>query len=144
MKKTILILFLCCLGVTSTFAQKGTKERVKVHSKALEGNLIGDPADRDVTVYLPPSYQSNPGQRFPVLYMLHGFTDNDSQWFGWESHWINLQDVIEQSLAEGLSKEMIVVMPNAYNRFKGSMYASSATIGDCETLVTHELINYVD
>lgn len=144
MKKTILILFLCCLGVTSTFAQKGTKERVKVHSKALEGNLIGDPADRDVTVYLPPSYQSNPEKRFPVLYMLHGFTDNDSQWFGWESHWINLQDVIEQSLAEGLSKEMIVVMPNAYNRFKGSMYASSATIGDWETFVTQELINYVD
>ncbi|AMQ56451.1 alpha/beta hydrolase-fold protein [Algoriphagus sanaruensis] len=144
MKKTILILFLCCLGVTSTFAQKGTKERVKVHSKALEGNLIGDPADRDVTVYLPPSYQSNPGKRFPVLYMLHGFTDNDSQWFGWESHWINLQDVIEQSLAEGLSKEMIVVMPNAYNRFKGSMYASSATIGDWETFVTQELVNYVD
>ena len=144
MKKTILILFLFCLGVTSTFAQKGTKERVKVHSKALEGNLIGDPADRDVTVYLPPSYQSNPEKRFPVLYMLHGFTDNDSQWFGWESHWINLQDVIEQSLAEGLSKEMIVVMPNAYNRFKGSMYASSATIGDWETFVTQELVNYVD
>ena len=144
MKKTILILFLFCLGVTSTFAQKGTKERVKVHSKALEGNLIGDPADRDVTVYLPPSYQSNPEKRFPVLYMLHGFTDNDSQWFGWEKHWINLQHVIEQSLAEGLSQEMIVVMPNAYNKFKGSMYASSVTIGDWETFVTQELVRYVD
>jgi enterochelin esterase-like enzyme len=76
--------------------------------------------------------------------MLHGFTDNDSQWFGWEKHWINLQDVIEQSLSEGLSKEMIVVMPNAFNRFKGSMYASSATIGDWETFVTQELVSYVD
>jgi enterochelin esterase-like enzyme len=76
--------------------------------------------------------------------MLHGFTDTDSQWFGWEDHWINLQDVIEQSIAEGLSKEMIVVMPNAYNTFKGSMYASSATIGDWETFVTQELVSYVD
>ncbi|RZS95249.1 alpha/beta hydrolase-fold protein [Cecembia calidifontis] len=76
--------------------------------------------------------------------MLHGFTDTDSQWFGWENHWINLQTVIEQSLAEGLSKEMIVVMPNAYNRFKGSMYASSATIGDWETFVTKELVGYID
>jgi enterochelin esterase-like enzyme len=144
MKRHLLIMLLICLGAFSSFAQKGTKERIKVHSKALEGNLIGDPADRDVTVYLPPSYASNPDKRFPVLYMLHGFTDTDSQWFGWEKHWINLQDVIEQSLAEGLSKEMIVVMPNAYNRFKGSMYANSVTIGDWETFVTQELVRYVD
>lgn len=144
MKRFFLFMLLFSLGAFSTFAQKGTKERIKVHSKALEGNLIGDPADRDVTVYLPPSYASNPDKRFPVLYMLHGFTDTDSQWFGWEKHWINLQDVIEQSLAEGLSKEMIVVMPNAYNRFKGSMYANSVTIGDWETFVTQELVRYVD
>src|SRR5690606_16056023 len=122
----------------------GTKERIKVHSAALVGNLAGDPADRDVTVYLPPSYATNPDKRFPVLYMLHGFTDTDSQWFGWEDHWINLQTVVEQSLAEGLSKEMIVVMPNAYNRFKGSMYASSATVGDWETFVAKELVGHID
>ena len=144
MKKLLLSACLFLWVTCALFAQKGTKERIQVHSKALEGNLIGDPADRDVTVYLPPSYASNPEKRFPVLYMLHGFTDNDSQWFGWESHWINLQEVIEKSLEEGLSKEMIVVMPNAYNRFKGSMYASSATIGDWETFVTQELVNYID
>jgi len=144
MKKYFLIALIFCLSVFQAKAQIGTKERIKVYSAALEGNLIGDPAERDVTVYLPPSYQKNPESRFPVLYMLHGFTDTDSQWFGWEEHWINLQTVIEQSLAEGLSKEMIVVMPNAYNRFKGSMYASSATIGDWETFVTKELVKHID
>jgi len=144
MKKHLLLILLIYLSIFTTFAQKGSKERIKVYSAALEGNLIGDPAVRDVTVYLPPSYQSNPEGRYPVLYMLHGFTDNDSQWFGWENHWINLQTVIEQSLAEGLSKEMIVVMPNAFNRFKGSMYANSVTIGDWETFVTKELVDYID
>lgn len=144
MKKYFLIGLIFCLSVYQAKAQIGTKERIKVYSAALEGNLIGDPAEREVTVYLPPSYQKNPESRFPVLYMLHGFTDTDSQWFGWEEHWINLQTVIEQSLAEGLSKEMIVVMPNAYNRFKGSMYASSATIGDWETFVTKELVQFID
>lgn len=144
MKKLFLFTLLLCLGTFTAFSQKGTKERIKLHSIALEGNLIGDPADRDVTVYLPPSYASNPASRYPVLYMLHGFTDTDSQWFGWEKHWINLQDVIEQSIAEGLSKEMIVVMPNAYNRFKGSMYASSATVGDWETFVAKELVSHID
>ncbi|EOZ92855.1 Putative esterase superfamily protein [Indibacter alkaliphilus LW1] len=144
MKKFFLSSLLICLAYYSVFAQKGTKERIQIHSTALEGNLIGDPAERDVTVYLPPSYNSNPESRYPVLYMLHGFTDTDAQWFGWEDHWINLQTVIEESLAEGLSKEMIVVMPNAYNRFKGSMYASSVTIGDWETFVTKELVSHID
>src|SRR5699024_4087123 len=52
--------------------------------------------------------------------------------------------VIEQSLEEGLSEEMIIVMPNAYNSFKGSMYASSATIGDWETFIAKELVAYID
>jgi enterochelin esterase-like enzyme len=145
MNKTI---FLICtlFAITGIVgqAQQGTKERIKVHSRALEGNLVNDPADRDVTVYLPPSYSKNPQKHYPVLYMLHGFTDNDSQWFGWEKHWINLHHVIDSALAEGHTKEMIVVMPNAYNLFKGSMYSSSATIGDWETFITKDLVSYID
>jgi len=141
---SILILFIISIHFVNAQDQKGTKERIKVYSKAIEGNLVNDPAERDVTVYLPPSYQSEPNRHFPVLYMLHGFTDSDSQWFGWEDHWINLHDILDQSLLEGNTKEMIVVMPNAYNRFKGSMYSSSATIGDWETFVAKELVEYVD
>ena len=142
------ISFLTCTLIiitgSITLAQQGTKERIKVYSQALEGNLVNDPADRDVTVYLPPSYKIDLNRRYPVLYMLHGFTDNDSQWFGWEDHWINLHQVIDAALAEGQTKEMIVVMPNAYNRFKGSMYSSSVTIGDWETFITEELVEYID
>ncbi|MEZ5070985.1 MAG: alpha/beta hydrolase-fold protein [Bacteroidales bacterium] len=142
--KLLFILFLAASSLLCAQPGKGTKERIKIHSKSLEGNLIGDPADRDVTVYLPPSYLTQTDRRYPVLYMLHGYTDTDSKWFGWEPHWINLFDVIEASLAEGLSREMIVVMPNAYNTFKGSMYSSSVTIGDWETFVAKELVEYVD
>jgi hypothetical protein len=52
---------------------KGKLERIKVHGKSLEGNLEGDSADRDVFVYLPPSYQSDPNRRYPVVYTLHGY-----------------------------------------------------------------------
>ena len=125
-------------------AQEGSKERIKVYSNALEGNLVNDPPERDVTVYLPPSYSVDLNRHYPVVYMLHGFTDNDSQWFGWEEHWINLHQVIDAALADGQTKEMIVVMPNAYNRFRGSMYSSSVTIGDWETFVTKELVEFLD
>jgi enterochelin esterase-like enzyme len=144
--KTTALLFILLLASSTTFPQsgKGTKERIQIYSHAIEGNLIGDPAERDVTVYLPPSYEMHPDRHYPVLYMLHGFTDSDSKWFGWEEHWINLQEVIDAALAEGRSKEMIVVMPNAFNRFKGSMYSSSVTIGDWESFVARELVRYID
>ena len=145
MKSASLFIFMVfAIAPTIAQGQHGTKERIKVHSHALEGNLINDPAEREVTVYLPPSYKSSSDRRYPVLYMLHGFTDDDSQWFGWEDHWINLHEVIDQSLTEGKSKEMIVVMPNAYNRFKGSMYSSSITVGDWETFVSRELVAHID
>ena len=144
--KTRILLSLLFLSVSLSNAQnpKGTKERVKLYSKAIEGNLIGDPAERDVTIYLPPSYPEQSDRRYPVLYMLHGYTDDDSKWFGWEEHWINLHEVLDETLAGGQSKEMIVVMPNAYNRFQGSMYSSSVTIGDWETFVSEELVDFVD
>jgi enterochelin esterase-like enzyme len=52
---------------------KGKLERITVHGKSLEGNLEGNPADRDVFVYLPPSYDREPGRRYPVVYTLHGY-----------------------------------------------------------------------
>jgi len=146
MRTTTFLLFLLISSICAVHAQhpEGTKERIQVYSKAIEGNLVGDPAERYVSVYLPPSYAANADRRYPVLYMLHGYTDSEYKWFGWEEHWINLHEVIDAALAEGLAKEMIVVMPNAYNRFKGSMYSSSVTIGDWETFVSRELVNYID
>jgi enterochelin esterase-like enzyme len=52
---------------------KGSWEKIKVHGKSLEGNLEGDSPDRDVFVYLPPSYTTSPNRRYPVVYFLHGY-----------------------------------------------------------------------
>src|SRR5215469_15864066 len=49
-------------------------EHIKVHGAALEGNLEGDAVDRDVIVFLPPSYQKNTKRRYPVVYALHGYS----------------------------------------------------------------------
>ena len=54
-------------------ALQGAVEHIKVHGKSLEGNLEGDSADRDVIVYLPPSYGKQTNRRYPVVYFLHGY-----------------------------------------------------------------------
>lgn len=140
----------CCLiGSLSGFGQDnalktGTVERIKVHGKGLEGNLAGDSPDRDVSVYLPPSYKTDKNRRYPVIYFLHGFTDSDDKWYGFTKHWINLPATVDKALADGKSKEFIIVTPNAYNRFFGSMYSNSVTIGNWEDYVAKELVAYVD
>jgi S-formylglutathione hydrolase len=146
MKSLLFSLAACALGAllaSPLQAQTGTVERVKVRGVSLEGNLAGDSPDRDVSIYLPPSYKTEQIRRYPVIYMLHGFTDSDDKWFGPTKHWINLPEVLDRALANG-AKEFIVVMPNAYTRFAGSMYSKSVTTGDWEEYVARELVAYVD
>jgi S-formylglutathione hydrolase len=61
-------------------AYAGKLERITVHGPSLVGDLSGDSPDRRVSVYLPKSYATQPGRRYPVLYMLHGFTSTDERW----------------------------------------------------------------
>ena len=125
-------------------ASAGKYERVSVHGPSLEGNLEGDSADRMVSVYLPPSYAKEPRRRYPVLYLLHGYTDSDSRWFGLAGkHFVNVQAAVDKAYANG-AHELIIVMPDAFTRYAGSMYSNSATTGDWEAFVTHDLVAYVD
>jgi enterochelin esterase-like enzyme len=124
--------------------RKGRLERVRVHGPSLEGNLSGDSPERDVTVYLPPGYDEDANRRYPVLYMLHGYTDSDERWMGLRQSWISLSAVLDSTFADGGVRELIVVMPNSYTRFQGSMYANSITTGYWEDFITRDLVAWTD
>lgn len=135
------------LGST-TFAQqqpasnapKGTLEQIKVHGAALEGNLEGDPSDRDVFVYLPASYASSPNKRYPVIYFLHGYGVGAPIYV---NNVLQLPGAADTAFASG-TREAILVLPDAFTRYGGSMYSNSPTIGDWETFIAEDLVSYVD
>jgi S-formylglutathione hydrolase FrmB len=120
-------------------APKVTVEHIKVHGASLEGNLEGDSADRDVLVFLPPSYEKEPGRRYPVVYALHGYSIGAEQW----SQEIHVPQTIEGALAKG-ARDMIVVLPDSKTVHNGSMYSSSVTTGDFENFIAHDLVAYID
>ena len=101
--------------------------------------MEGDAVDRDVFVFLPPSYQKDKHRRYPVVYALHGYSIGAEQW----SHEIHVPQTIEGAFAQG-AKEMIVVLPDSKTVHNGSMYSSSVTTGDFEQFVAHDLVAYVD
>jgi pimeloyl-ACP methyl ester carboxylesterase len=114
-------------------------EHIKIHGAALEGNLEGDAIDRDVIVFLPPSYANDKKRRYPVVYALHGYSIGAEQW----THEIHVPQTIEGAFAQG-SHEMIVVLPDSKTIYNGSMYSSSATTGDFENYIAHDVVGYVD
>jgi S-formylglutathione hydrolase len=144
----LFLLLRCALALsaaTLAAAQPGgTVERIHVHGKSLEGNLEDDSPDPDVAIYLPPSYSTDRARRFPVVYLLHGFTDDIDHWWGVKQHFISVPAVADKAFASGQLNQMILVMPNAFTRYEGSMYSTSATTGDWETFIARELVAYID
>ena len=70
--------------------------------------LIGD--ERDFYVYTPPGYDARSSKKYPVLYLLHGYSDDAS---GWTS--VGRAHVImDNMIAAGKVKPMIIVMPLGY------------------------------
>jgi S-formylglutathione hydrolase FrmB len=120
-------------------AKPVTVEHIKIHGTALEGNLEGDAVDRDVFVYLPPSYQQDKKRRYPVVYALHGFFIGAEQW----THEIHVPQTVEGAFATG-AQEMIVVLPDSKTIYNGSMYSSSVTTGDFERFISHDVVAYID
>jgi S-formylglutathione hydrolase FrmB len=120
-------------------ARPVTVEHIKVHGAALEGNLEGDSADRDVLVVLPPGYAADQGRRYPVVYALHGYSIGAEQW----THEIHVPQTVEGAFAKG-AREMIVVLPDSKTVHNGSMYSSSVTTGDFENFVARDLVAYID
>jgi steroid delta-isomerase-like uncharacterized protein len=125
----------------------------QITSPSLEGNLLGDPATREVIVYLPPSYDQ--GGNFPVVYLLHGYTGNARTFasdaytgFYWpaESDFPEggIYSLLNDLIIAGDSKEMIVVMPDASNMYGGSWYTNSELTGNYEDYIVEDLVGYID
>jgi enterochelin esterase family protein len=82
--------------------------RGEVHHHFYRSGVVGD--DRDYYVYTPPGYDPSAKKLYPVLYLLHGYSDDAS---GWTS--VGLANVILDNLiAQGKAKPMLIVMTLGY------------------------------
>ena len=103
----------------------------------LTENLIGEDGSKIIRVYLPPSYNFT-DKRYPVIYVLHGF-NGDS-----DSLTRKMKSAMDRMILREEIQEAIAVFVDGSNRFGGSQYLSSPTIGDYETYIRRDLVNFID
>lgn len=132
------------LASFNLLAQDGRIVREIVYSPSLEGNLLGDSPNRQVTIYLPPSYDDSPEMAYPVVCLLHGYTGNNNLWTGGSYISGNILNSMTSWLKNGKVKEMILVMPNSYTKFQGGYYINSTTTGKWGDFITRDLLNYME
>lgn len=144
LRTTLLILF-AAAAPAAVFAQpsSGSYERIRVFGPSLEGNLLGETDSPEVSVYLPPGYAEETERRYPVLYLLHGYSGTDESWFGEEAFW-DARGAADRAMSSDAAEPMIIVMPNCYNRFGGCMYVNSAATGYWEDYIADDLVAYID
>lgn len=93
--------FLSLLLISSlAFAQGKTIESLSIQSKVLGKEVR-------YSVYLPAGYETSQ-RRYPVLYLLHGYSDDETGW----SQFGEVQKIANETIAKGDATQMIIAMPD--------------------------------
>jgi enterochelin esterase family protein len=113
-------------------------------SAALAGNPLGDRSDRPIAVYTPPDYDPQGSRRYPVLYLLHGYTGDLAGVLGarlWEP---NVVQRLDRLIATGAMQPAMLVIVDGSTRLGGSQYVNSVHNGDYAGYVVHDTLAHVD
>ena len=95
---------------------------------------------RRAFVYTPPDYDKDQTKRYPVLYLQHGWGEDETAWSN-QGH-ANL--IMDNLIAEGATKPFIIVM--TYGMTNDVKFGGLATfkIDPFQTVLVGELIPYID
>lgn len=113
-------------------------------SRVLAGNALGDPATRELRVYLPAEYDRARGKRFVQLWALAGYTGAGPKLTNWNAFGENLPERLDRLTHAGKLGPTIVVFPDCFTSLGGNQYIDSSAIGDYATYLTRELVPFVD
>jgi enterochelin esterase-like enzyme len=121
---------------------QGEVRRLEIDSKSLANNLLGDPARRELFVYLPPRFKA--GDRLPLLVDLVGFTGSGQAHVNWKNFGENAPERLDRLIGEGKMAPVAVAFPDCFSRLGGNQYINSASIGRYEDYLLGEVVPLVE
>jgi len=90
------------------------------------------------SVYLPDEYVKNPSASYGVVYLLHGYGDDNN---AWNDQYLQVSSLINSLEASGAISPMIYVMPQGFNSYYVNKYDGSFNYMD---MFVDELVPYID
>jgi enterochelin esterase family protein len=93
--------------------------------------------ERHVNVYVPAEYEENPREKYPVLYLVHGWGENENGW-SVQGHMANIMDGLVEA---GKAVPMIVAMPSGDIQTNSDVRTAS---GDITKIYIDDLIPFID
>ncbi|NOY55426.1 MAG: enterochelin esterase [Actinobacteria bacterium] len=122
---------------------RGTRVEFSIDSHALRGNLLGDPVQRRVAVYLPQGYASS-DEEYPVFVDLVGFTGSGLAHFNWRPFGENVPQRLDRLVAEGEMGPVVAVFPDCFTSLGGNQYINSAAMGNWEDYLIDEMLPEIE
>lgn len=121
----------------------GRIERHTFASAVLRDNPLGDPADRDLWVYLPPGYDDGDG-RYPSVYVIQGYTGQVRMWANRTAWRPTFPEAADELFATGQAPPCVLVFVDAWTRYGGSQFVDSPGTGKYHTYLCDEVVPWVD
>jgi enterochelin esterase-like enzyme len=121
---------------------QGEIKRLEIESKALAGNMLGDPSRRDLFVYLPAGFKA--GDRLPLLVDLVGFTGSGQAHINWKNFGENVPERLDRLIGDRKMPPVAVAFPDCFSRLGGNQYINSASIGGYEDYLLGEVVPQVE
>lgn len=114
---------------------RGT-EIIHIESEALADNLPGDPAKREVLLFLPERIVENA----PLLVGLAGFGGGARSFLNYSPLSTNFTDVVDGLRNSGRLHNSIIAIPDCFTSYGGNQYVNSASVGNYEDFIVREMI----
>ncbi len=117
---------------------RGALETITLESEALAGNLLGDPVQRSVAVYIPKECAG--GGTFPLFVDLAGFTGSGLSHIGWKPFGESVPQRVDRLIDEGKMGPAVFAFPDCFTSLGGNQYINSAAMGRWEDFLIDEMI----
>jgi pimeloyl-ACP methyl ester carboxylesterase len=141
MKITQLLLvstFGFCVSASLVHAESQI-EKAQIVSRNFEGNKIGIGKTRKFQVYLPDGYAGS-SKRYPVLYFLHSFFEDENTFFNHQRG----KKLFDQAITSGAIADVIVVTVDFSTPLGGSLFTNSPVTGNWHSFMLEELVPHID
>ena len=120
---------------------RGTIHPLTINSRVLADNLLGDPTDRAVPVYVPAGHD---GRGLPLLVDIVGFTGGGPSHTNWKNFGENVPERLDRLIGTGAMPPVVVAFPDCFTRLGGNQYINSAAMGRWEDFLIDEMLPAVE